>query len=78
MLRHARACSAQGTLIVPHWPSAVFWPIICPKGGRHADFIKGVFELPQVEGITLAGKRGHNLVAGKLKFNLLALRFCFQ
>ena len=77
LLKHARACGAQGTLIVPHWPSAVFWPIICPQAGRFASFIKSVFELPQVEGITLPGKRGHNLVDGKPKFKLLALRFCF-
>ena len=77
LLKHTRACGAQGTLIVPHWPSAVFWPIICPQAGRFASFIKSVFELPQVEGITLAGKRGHNLVDGKPKFKLLALRFCF-
>ena len=25
-LRHAQNCHARGTLVVPEWPSAVFWP----------------------------------------------------
>jgi hypothetical protein len=34
VLKHAKACSAVGTLIIPAWKSAPFWPFIFPDG-RH-------------------------------------------
>ena len=30
---HLEACSAPSVLVVPKWPSAVFWTIIFPTGG---------------------------------------------
>ena len=27
-IRHMRSCNAKGTLIVPYWPSATFWPLL--------------------------------------------------
>ena len=35
---HLEACSACGVLVVLKWPSAVFWPIIFPAGGRRTSF----------------------------------------
>ena len=31
-IRHLRLCKASGTLVIPVWPSAYFWPIIFPNG----------------------------------------------
>ena len=30
VIRHAQACGAIGTLVVPCWFSAPFWPMLCP------------------------------------------------
>ena len=39
VLIHMRNCKASGSLIVPLWHSAPFWPIICPDGRRFASVI---------------------------------------
>ena len=44
VIRHAQACGAVGTLVVPCWLSAPFWPILCPDGKFFDDFIVGVVE----------------------------------
>ena len=31
VLFHLRACKAEGTLVVPKWPSSFFWPILFPN-----------------------------------------------
>ena len=31
-LCHAKACKAQGTLLVPLWKLVSFWPLLCPDG----------------------------------------------
>ena len=40
-IQHAAKCKAKGTLIVPAWNSAPFWPILYPAadGHRLASFI---------------------------------------
>ena len=69
VIKHARACKAAGTLVVPCWPSAVFWLIICPNGEKFADFILDTIELPQMEGTIVPGKRGNSITMGKPSFN---------
>ncbi|CAG2222178.1 unnamed protein product [Mytilus edulis] len=32
VLMYMRQCKAVGTLILPYWPSASFWPMLCPFG----------------------------------------------
>ena len=39
-IRHLKLCNASGTLIVPVWPSAYYWPLIYPCGQKMAHFIK--------------------------------------
>ena len=39
VLAHCRMQQAFGTLIVPYWPSAYFWPLLKPDGERFADFV---------------------------------------
>ena len=41
MLEHARTCCSRGTLIVPAWRSAPFWPVICPGRQNFAVFVQG-------------------------------------
>ena len=43
MLRHAKLCGAFGTLVVPCWESAPYWPLLCPNGNNLAPFVKGFY-----------------------------------
>ncbi len=49
-----------GTLILPEWVSAPFWPFIVDKSGRYRNFIKDVYMLPVVGAIKRGrGNNGH-------------------
>ena len=49
VIRHAQACGTKGSIVVPLWPSAPFWPMLCPfKTGCFATFVREIRELPQV------------------------------
>ena len=39
VIRHAQVCSAVGTLVIPAWKSAPFWPLVCPDGVHFANFV---------------------------------------
>ena len=41
VLCHMRDCKAVGTLIVPMWKSAQFWPLLCSDGVHSEFFVKG-------------------------------------
>ena len=60
-IRHARECEAVGTLVVPLWKSAPFWPLLCPDGRHLAPFIHGWFALNVYPGLLLPGLSGNNL-----------------
>ena len=38
-IQHAFRTRAQGTLLVPQWSSAAFWPMLFPDGEINAWFI---------------------------------------
>ena len=38
-ISHASFCQANGTLVVPAWKSAPYWPVICPDGRHLAKFV---------------------------------------
>ena len=66
VLRHAQACSAKGTLVVPVWPSAAFWPLLCIANGCFAPFVKDARELPRVDTLFLPGLSGSVLFNGRM------------
>ena len=75
---HAEACNACGTLIVPCWKSAPFWPLICPDGDLFAPFVAAVYELPLSQGLFQCGRSGGVLFGGDTSNTpVLALRLCF-
>ena len=68
---------ACGTLIVPMWQSAPFWPLICNDHGIFRDFIKDHKILPQ-ENVISAGQENNGFFASEpLKFKLIALKIGF-
>ena len=77
VIKHLKFSEADGTLIVPHWESAPWWPLLIQKKGVFKSFIIDVFVIfprdnifiPAVPGDILFGSR-------KQGFNVLALSCC--
>ncbi|VDI81742.1 Hypothetical predicted protein [Mytilus galloprovincialis] len=42
VLRYMRQCMAQGTIVLPLWKSASYWPILCPTGEGFIKEVKDV------------------------------------
>ncbi|KAL5496815.1 hypothetical protein EMCRGX_G013175 [Ephydatia muelleri] len=61
VVRHAETCKANGTLVVPHWESAPYWPLLCPDGMMFASFVGASEVLP---GEIIPGRSGDILAAG--------------
>ena len=84
VIRHMSVCKAKGTLIVPRWPSAIFWPAIKTKPGKFAAFVKDSLVLPKIaqmcipgEGQLIAYQKKPSVFTGTPCFDLLALRVEF-
>lgn len=81
LLQHARQCAAVGTLIVPMWLSAPFWPILCPtsRGGSLAEYVRAWCDLPRYEGLFMSTRSGAALFEGRVpNTRVLALRVEFS
>ena len=77
LLKHAEVTKAEGTLVVPQWVSAPFWPLLFPDGKKAATFIKQVVELPRLSNLFLPGHAGLNIFIGTPNTPVLALRLSF-
>ena len=69
-----RIDGCQGTLIIPEWKSAPFWPLLVNETGSFREGIVDTFMLPVVGGV--CGGRGNNGVFGKepFSFRMVALK----
>ena len=78
VVRHAQQCRAEGTLVVPQWESAPFWPLVCPDGNDFSSFVTAWCELPCIEMLFILGLGGTALFNGKVPNTpVLALRISF-
>ena len=78
VISHAQVCKAVGTLIVPCWPSAQFWPLIHLTIEEFAPFVTVVEELPLSDDTIIPGLSGASLFKGSMpNVKLLALRCKF-
>ena len=75
VLKKMRIDRAKGTLVVPMWRSAPFWPCIKPNGINFASFICSSIVLPR-DGIIVKGQGRNGIFNGinPLKFSMVALR----
>ena len=78
------ACSGRGTLIIPEWPAAYFWPHLRDGPSRFKSFIREVFVLPAIKDLILEGpgqrqiyKSYPSIFHGCPTFRMLALRVDF-
>ena len=77
VIQYACKTKAEGTLIVPQWPSAPFWLMLFPAANITAKFVVDVCQLPDVEWLLLPGRSGKTLFSGPPNTNILALRIKF-
>ena len=80
VLRHAHNCSAVGSIVVPLWRSAPFWPLLCPYGSQYfVPFVRDARELPRVNTLFLPGLSGSSLFNGEVpNSKVLVLRCDFN
>ena len=74
VIRHALNTTASGTLVVPRWPLAPFWPMLFPDGCTQAPFVIGEKTLDRSTHLVVAGHSDGNLFKGAPNTDLLALR----
>jgi hypothetical protein len=58
VLQYMKQCRAYGTVVLPMWKSASFWPMLCPAGDGFIKEVVGVSDLPTNK---------HNYIPGKGK-----------
>ena len=46
VILHMRNCKVTGTLLVPHWPSAPYWPMVTADGKSFREFVIAWMDLP--------------------------------
>ena len=84
-VRHLMSCSGRGTLIIPEWPYAYFWPFLREGSSRFSSFVTKVFVLPAIGNLLLEGpgqkqiyKSRSSVFRGYPKFRMLAVRLDFR
>ena len=84
VIHHFMKCKAKGTLIIPEWRSAHFWPVIIQQSNKFADFVLDFRYLRRMENMIIPGPgqleiyRSHkSAFQGCPSFNMLALRIGF-
>ena len=73
-IKHALNTMACGTLIVPKWPSAPFWPMLYPAADQMAPFVTDVKVLQKDELVLIPGRSGSNLFNGAPNTDMLAIK----
>ena len=79
VLRHAQSTKAKGTLLVPRWSSAVFWPMLFTRNGESgfATGVKATLAINKSEVIIRPGRAGARLFKGFPNTDMLAVRLEF-
>ena len=79
VLRHAQATKATGTLLVPNWPSATFWPMLFTTNTESElpASVKATLVIDKSEVIICPGRSGASLFKGLPNTDMLALRLEF-
>lgn len=71
VFRHMKLCKARGTIVVPVWESASFWPLLYPDGLHFPNFVKDFTVFTPY----YTSKGGNKVFVGRPKFRTIAL-FC--
>ena len=79
VLTHMSAGGEDGTLLVPQWPSAVWWQLLVEMTGSWRAFVTASMVIQPYEGIFLSGAAASSIfTSGIPSFHIIALRICFS
>ena len=78
VIKHLLFCKARGTLIVPKWISAPYWPYMFDENLCYRTYVSDVLEFKNTAGIFVPGTNP-NSIFGKEPFitPVLAVQFQF-
>ena len=78
VLRHMSEGGEDGTLLIPEWHSAPWWPLLITKLGAWQGFVTRFIRIHPYEGIFIPGAAASCVfTSGVPPFDLLALQLCF-
>ena len=60
-VKHLVVCKAKGTLIVPKWVSAAYWPMIFCKNMIYHEYVRDVIEFKNTNGIFIHGSNKNSI-----------------
>ena len=79
VIRHMKAGREEGTLVIPFWPSAAWWPLLSPRSGQFYPWVLGWQDIPLHENTFLPGSATADLFgSGIPSSRILAMRLDFQ
>lgn len=79
VLRHMAMGEEDGTLLIPEWHSAPWWPLLVTRRGTWKTFMADSRQILPYEGIFIAGSAASSIfTSGVPAFPLLALRLQFS
>ena len=79
VLRHMAVGEEAGTLLVPEWQSAPWWPLLVTRRGTWRKFVTDARRMQPYAGIFIAGSAASSIFStGTPAFTLLALRLKFS
>ena len=79
VLKHMQYYHAVGTLVLPHWSSAPFWPLLLQNPSTLKPFVKAVFYFCNPSNCVHPGKNVKCVIGSEtFKSPILALRISFQ
>ena len=77
LIKHAEATKASGTLVIPQWLSAPFWPMLFPNGSHTAACVQQIIVLPNKQDLFLPGHSGSIIFKNVPNVAVLALHLSF-
>ena len=79
VLRHMSVGKEDGTLLVPEWRSAPWWPLLVTRRGSWREFVVDSRQIQPYEGIFVPGSAASSIFSsGTAAFSLLALKLRFS
>ena len=78
VLIHMERCKARGTLVIPKWESANFWPLLVNGDGKFKGFIKDYDEYVRPFNFFVNSSNVSRVFHKNFESNVLVLKICYQ
>lgn len=77
VLKHMEHGREEGTLVIPVWTSATWWPLIAPDGRHPKSFVRDRIEIPPAEDMFIPATPGTCIFSGMPNYRVVALKVSF-